>query len=182
MTPKLRAVSFRRLHVRTLTFWREHLVPGSVVLLQSSIADDLKWAPIRADWIVDGEPQARRSVLAKSQDRTSYMMSWECTPGRFNWHYPQDETVVIVSGEVFIAADGKGERRLGPGDFAFFPAGTSATWRVTATVRKIAHLREPIAFPLVLLMLGWRRVKTLVARLAPAQWIPSRLSLGSDQV
>jgi uncharacterized cupin superfamily protein len=155
-------------------------VPGSVVLL-SSTAGELNWAPIRADWILDGEPQARRRVLAKSDDRTSYMMSWECTPGRFNWHYPQDEAVVIVSGEVFITADGNDERRLGPGDAAFFPAGTSATWRVTVPVRKVAVFREPVPHPLAVLVRAWTKSRVLAARMAKARWIPSALlAFGTD--
>ena len=49
-------------------------------------------------------------------------MAWSCSAGRFNWHYTVDETVHIISGEVFVT-DHKGEtHRLGPGDMAFFPA------------------------------------------------------------
>ena len=29
-------------------------------------------------------------------------MTWECTPELFNWFYAEDETVYIISGEVFI--------------------------------------------------------------------------------
>ena len=157
-------------------------MPGSIVLAPST-ADELKWAPIRADWILEGEPEARRSVLAKSEDRTSYMMCWECTPGRFNWDYPQDEAVVIVGGEVFITANGDTERRLGPGDSAFFPAGTSATWRVTSTVRKVAVFREPVPHPLAVLMRAWTKSKTVAARVSmKARWIPSGLlAFGADQ-
>jgi hypothetical protein len=40
------------------------------------------------------------------------------------------------------------ERRFGPGDLAFFPAGFSCTWRVTEPIRKVAVLRETMWRPL----------------------------------
>ena len=54
-------------------------------------------------------------------------------------HYSVDETVHIISGEVFVTDDGGAERRLGPGDMAFFPAGSASTWRVPSEVRKIGR-------------------------------------------
>ena len=80
------------------------------ITLESAALAALDPAPITPDWILAGTPQARSKVLAKSHDRTSSIMVWECTAGRFNWHYGEDETVVIISGEVFITA-GKGKRR-----------------------------------------------------------------------
>ena len=45
--------------------------------------------------------------------------------------------------------DEKGvERRFGPGDVAFFPAGTNATWRHPDHFRKIAVLKDSIWRPL----------------------------------
>src|SRR5437764_855491 len=90
------------------------LVPGSIVIAAAATAE-LTPSPISPDWILNGEPEARNKQLAKSRDQTSYVMAWDCTPGRFNWHYVQDETVVIISGEVFITIDEGVERRLGAG-------------------------------------------------------------------
>src|SRR5262249_1067999 len=67
--------------------------------------------------------------LARSQDGASTVMAWSCTAGRFNWHYTVDETVHIISGEVFVTNEKGEECRLGPGDMAFFPAGSRSTWR-----------------------------------------------------
>jgi mannose-6-phosphate isomerase-like protein (cupin superfamily) len=74
-------------------------------------------------------------------------MVWECTAGRFNWHYSEDETVVVISGEVFITAEKGDETRLGQGDVGFFPAGSSCIWRINDRVKKVAVLRKdmPIA-------------------------------------
>jgi uncharacterized protein len=119
---------------------------------------DLDPSPITPGWILDGTPEARAKLLAKSQDKTSYIMAWECTPGRFNWHYTEDEVVCIICGEVFISdADGP-ERRLGQGDMAFFPAGSSCTWRVTECVRKVAVLRKDMPPLFGLGLRAWHRL------------------------
>jgi len=133
-------------------------VSGSIVIAAAAAAE-LAPSPISPDWILNGEPEARKKELAKSRDQTSYVMAWDCTPGRFNWHYTQDETVVVISGEVFITIDEGVERRLGAGDAAFFPAGSSATWRVTQHVRKVAVLREALPHPLALFIRAWRKSK-----------------------
>ena len=105
-------------------------------------------APITPDWILAGTLQARSKVLAKSHDRTSSIVVWECTAGRFNWHYGEDETVVVISGEVFITSEKGEERRLGQGDVGFFPAGSSCTWRINDRVKKVAVLRKDMPLAL----------------------------------
>src|SRR5208282_5187284 len=91
------------------------------IILEAAALAALDPAPITPDWILTGTPQARSKVLAKSHDRTSSIVVWECTAGRFNWHYGEDEAVVVISGEVFITSEKGEERRLGQGDVGFFP-------------------------------------------------------------
>ena len=102
----------------------------------------LKSAPIPADWVIEGNPQARSRRLSTSPDTTSSTMVWTCTPGKFNWHYNVDETLYILEGEVFVTNEKDEVRRLGPGDLAFFPAGSDSVWRVTKDIRKIAFCRQ----------------------------------------
>ena len=113
--------------------------------------------PIPRDWIVSGSPQARCKKLVRSRDWTSHIVVWDCTPGAFNWHYGMDETIVIISGEAFMINDKGEERRFGPGDMAFFPAGSSCTWRVTQHLRKVGVLRESMWRPLGLGLKAWRK-------------------------
>ena len=56
--------------------------------------------------------------VLRSHDLTSDIIVWECTAGRFECQYSQDEAVIIVGGEVFITDEKGEERRLGPGDLA----------------------------------------------------------------
>ena len=98
--------------------------------------------PIRPNWIIEGKPEARSRRLAESADGTSMVMAWSCTAGRFTWRYAVDETVHIISGEVFVTDGSGATRRLGPGDMAFFPAGSRSTWTVPKEVRKLAVCRH----------------------------------------
>jgi uncharacterized protein len=118
--------------------------------------------PIEPGWIVDGTPQARARELARSADGTSVVIAWSCTAGRFNWHYGVDEMVHVISGEVFVTDDGGVERRLGPGDMAFFPAGSRSLWHVPVAVRKLAVCRHALPKSLGFAVRAWRRLIALV--------------------
>ena len=120
----------------------------SIVIAAAASSTDLEPAPISPDWILTGTPEARSKMLAKSNDRTSSIWVWECTAGRFNWHYTEDETVVVISGEVFITTDKGEEKRLGQGDMGFFPAGSSCIWRVSDRIKKVAVVRKDLPPPL----------------------------------
>src|SRR5438093_1143372 len=110
----------------------ESSMPKSIVMATAATAD-LDPAPIPTSWILEGTPEATRKQFVRTDDRNSYIVAWDCTPGRFTWHYNEDETLVVLSGEAFITTEEGEERRLAPGDMAFFPAGTSAIWRVLKT-------------------------------------------------
>jgi uncharacterized cupin superfamily protein len=133
----------------------------SIVIAAAATAD-LEPAPVPPDWILNGTPEARNKELAKSHDRTSWIIVWHCTAGRFNWHYSEDETLVVISGEAFITNDKGEERRLGPGDMGFFPAGSSCVWRITNHVKKVAVVRQPMPRPLVFGVRVWQRLLRIV--------------------
>src|SRR5690242_805051 len=126
----------------------------SIVIAAADTAT-VKPASVVPSWILTGKPETRAKQLSRSKDRTSYTMVWDCTAGRFNWHYDVDETLVVLSGEAFVTYDGGEESRIGPGDVVFFPAGCTATWRVTNYIRKVAFLRQPIPPPVALGVRAW---------------------------
>jgi uncharacterized protein len=140
------------------------ITPTSVVLNPS---------PIRPEWILRGSPKAWSKEVTRSRDRMSQILVWECSAGLFMWHYNKDESLVVISGEVFVTTQSGQELRLGPGDAAFFPAGTTCTWRVTGPLRKVAIMREPMWPPLGFAVKGWNRMLSIVGltgrpSLAPA--------------
>jgi len=135
------------------------------IVIAAAATPDLKAAPIARDWILDGSPETHNKQIAKSSDQTSVTMVWDCTAGRFTWHYSTDETLVVTSGEAFISDQNGGERRIAPGDIVFFPAGTSATWRVPTYIRKVAFLRQTMPRPVGYGVRAWnlllRKVRAL---------------------
>ena len=122
-------------------------VPKSILRIDADFAE-MEPDPIPAEWILSGAPQARANKLMTSRDWSSSVVVWDCTPGSFRWHYSKDETVHFLSGEAFMTDDGGREHRFTGGDIAFFPAGTTCTWRVTEHIRKVAVVRETIWRPL----------------------------------
>jgi uncharacterized cupin superfamily protein len=118
--------------------------------------------PILPNWVLNGTPVSRTKNLARSNDWTSNMVIWECSAGTFNWFYTQDEMLFVVSGEAYIINSKGKESRLVPGDFGFFPAGTSCTWRVPHCVRKVAVIRETMWRPLGFCLKVWSKLLRVV--------------------
>ncbi len=121
-------------------------------------AVELEPEPFPPGWVVSGSPQARCKKVVRSHDRTSHIVVWDCTPGSFKWHYGMDEAIVVISGEAYMINDKGEERRFGPGDLGFFPAGTSCTWRITEHLRKVGFLRESMWRPLGLGLKVWHKL------------------------
>ncbi len=137
-----------------------------VSIVVSSQDIQLDSAPIRADWVIEGRPVARNAVLARSADRVTLL--WDCTAGAFHWVYDQDETIHIIEGGVTLTLpDGRVEV-LGAGDVVFFPAGSCATWKVDAYVRKLAVFRESMPEPMALLVRLRGKLRQRLAARLPA--------------
>ena len=124
----------------------------------------LRLCPIEPAWIVAGAPVARNAILSRSADGAACTIAWDCTAGEFDWHYTVVETVHIVEGAVTVSSLDTPARRLEPGDVAFFPAGTTARWRVETYVRKVAFCRRGLPGPALPILNLLRSVKALLRR------------------
>jgi uncharacterized cupin superfamily protein len=120
----------------------EQRVPVSALVARSGQVD-YKPGSINPDWIVSGNPQTRSAPLVSSPDGYGSANFWDCTAGKFNWHYGWDETVLILGGEVRVTDSDGNSSVLRAGDVAHFPAGSSFLWEVERYVRKIAFHRKP---------------------------------------
>ena len=130
---------------------------------------DLNSGSIPAKWLISGEARTRSKLLGRTQDRLAYAMYWECGAATFNWHYGNDEFMVILSGEVFVKSEDGGERRYGPSDFIFFPAGSEATWRVPDHIRKIAILKNSVNQSAIRISKVWDKLLELAGLSGKAQ-------------
>jgi len=133
------------------------VIPKAILMADPATVD-LEADPIRPDWILSGAPEASSKILATSRDWISNLVVWECTAGRFNWHYTRDEILVVLSGEAAIVHESGEKRHFGPGDVVFFPAGTSCTWLVTERIRKVAVVRETLWWPLGICVKIWNKI------------------------
>jgi len=135
------------------------VTPRSIVITSPATFDrGALTQPVLPRAVLSGAPFTRTWNVLRTHDFTSDIVVWECTAGSFTCKYSQDEAVMIVAGEVFITDQKGEERRLGPGDLGFFPAGTSCIWRVPHRVRKIAILRETVWRPVGIGLKIWKRV------------------------
>jgi hypothetical protein len=141
-------------------FWE--IAVSQPVIFAAPADVELALAPIPPHWITEGKPQARSKRLATSADGASSIMAWSCTAGRFTWHYTVDETIHIISGEVFVTDENGKEHRIGPGDMVFFPAGSVSNWHVPDYVRKFAICRHSMPRPLGFALRAWNKLINII--------------------
>lgn len=126
---------------RALTGEQPH---ADVVAETIEARHDFLPAPIRREWILEGEPVARSLQLAEAPDGNLGCCLWECTRGKIRWQFFHDEVVHILEGEVHIRDEDAGlARTLRPGDVAYFPKGSVVVWEIETYVKKLAVLRSP---------------------------------------
>ena len=108
-------------------------------------AHDLTPAPLPRAWIIEGNPVARDKRLVDSGGRLPRTIMWDCTAGRFEWLYREDEVAHVLEGLVIIE-DAVGARQiLHTGDTYLFAAGSRYQWTVPNYVRKIAFSYSPLS-------------------------------------
>ncbi len=144
--------------------------------------------PIDPVWLLDGErpsgeaPLTEAATLAANDDATVAVYLWQTTRARYRWEHASDEVVTVVDGEAFLSDHDVGsggiERRLGPGDVAFFPAGSRSTWRVPVRLRKVSTLIRPLPRAAASLFRWMRGVKRAAIFLAKRGSTASRNRAG----
>ena len=118
--------------------------------------------PIEPAWRLDGgDVLTEAAEIARAEDGTTVVYLWQTTRAHFRWEHESDEIVTVLAGEAYLSDRGapagmRRERRLGPGDVAFFPAGSRTEWRVPERLRKVSTLVRPLPPPLAQAM-RWLR-------------------------
>ena len=120
------------------------------------VAADLHPRPINPSWIIEGNPRASARQLSQSLDRLVWTVVWECTGGRFHWHYDFDETLLILEGSIILESDSLPPARYGAGDVILFRKGAHARWQVEGYVKKLAvcHRNVPTLFSFIVRAIG----------------------------
>ena len=60
---------------------------------------------------------------------------WECEVSEFDWEYDQQESCLLLEGDVEVKSDFE-TVKFGGGDFVIFPRGLKCRWKVIKPVRK----------------------------------------------
>ena len=60
---------------------------------------------------------------------------WTCDVSEFDWEYDQQESCLLLEGEVEVTSD-IGSVKFGVGDFVVFPKGLKCRWKIIKPVRK----------------------------------------------
>jgi uncharacterized cupin superfamily protein len=154
--------------IRALNYAERRMPDAAPILLADARRTDLADAPIAPDTILDGAPVARSSEITRSADGQISTHLWDCSAGRFRWHFWTDEIVHILDGEVHIDDEGGHSFVLRPGDVAHFAEGSSAVWHVPEYVRKLAFHR---AAPLRRRVVRKLRALSPVGTWATAPWV-----------
>jgi uncharacterized cupin superfamily protein len=134
-------------------------VSAGAFVATTSDRTDWRPAPITPAWIREGRPLARFVPLARGRDDLGSTTLWDCTDGTFDWTFVWDETVHILEGAVTVTLPSGEVHRLTAGSVAFFPAGSSAVWKVEGYVRKLAVCRRAYPGPLARAVALARRLK-----------------------
>jgi hypothetical protein len=60
---------------------------------------------------------------------------WSCEVSEFDWEYSDEESCLLLDGEVEVSSDIE-TVSFGAGDFVVFPRGLKCRWNVIKPVRK----------------------------------------------
>jgi uncharacterized cupin superfamily protein len=136
---------------------------------------------IPAEWLLSGAPETRKKLLLRTHDFLAQVLIWECGAVSYKWHYTSDEAYIVISGEGFMTDEKGVEHRFGPGDVAFFPAGTNATWRHPDHFRKVAFLKESFGRPVGFFLKACSKLLRLLGLKGGPQLLLALLSLSSQK-
>ncbi len=79
--------------------------------------------------IIIRKPTEEESAVAKAWP------TWSAEASAFDWSYTQQETCLILEGQVTVSDD-TGSVQINPGDYVIFPTDLDCTWKITQPIRK----------------------------------------------
>ncbi len=136
----------------------EHALSKSIMLANPATVVLDEVGSIPPNWVLSGQPETRSKILVRTDDWLVRVVVWECGAVSYKWHYTQDEAYIVLSGEGFMTDETGVERRFGPGDVGYFPAGTNTTWRHPDHYKKVAFIKESIGRPLGFGLKVWSKL------------------------
>ena len=76
-----------------------------------------------------------RKPTPEEEEEMKKCPTWEKEPSEFPWHYDEQETCLVLEGDVTVEA-GDQTVRFGAGDLVVFPKGLDCVWKIKQKIRK----------------------------------------------
>lgn len=137
---------------------------STTAMIPSVTSGELRAAPIEPSWIHEGQPVARNTMLSRSADGMAWTLVWDCTDGRFEWHYDIDETIHFIEGSATISDGLSPPKTFRAGDVLFIPRGAVCHWHVESYVRKVAFCRKTQPKVVALALRAAGKAKRMLSR------------------
>lgn len=61
---------------------------------------------------------------------------WEKEVSEFPWQYDEQETCLLIEGQVEVTAEDGEKVSFGAGNYVVFPKGLKCTWKINSPVKK----------------------------------------------
>jgi uncharacterized cupin superfamily protein len=103
---------------------------------------DAAWDAVEQERIVSGQPKRTYKTLYSSKSDEFHSGIYECTAGKWNVTYNEDEFCTLLEGRVRLTND-KGEtQEYNAPDSFLVPSGYQGTWEAVTPVRKFFVIYE----------------------------------------
>ena len=105
---------------------------------------DAEWTNVSLDRIIEGAPQSTYKVLYSSKSGELTTGIYECTAGKWNVVYNEDEFCTLIEGRLRMTSeDGEVQEYQAPDSF-LIPSGYKGVWEPLTNLRKFFVIYENI--------------------------------------
>lgn len=106
---------------------------------------DPAWEEVAAERVIAGAPKSSYHMLYSSKSGEFHSGIYECTPGKWQVSYSEDEFCTLIEGTVRLTGEsGETQEFTAPGSF-LIPSGYKGTWEAVTPVRKFFVIYEKTA-------------------------------------
>lgn len=102
-----------------------------------------EWAPVAAEKVVEGTPQAAARVLYESPDGRFCTGIYACTAGKWGVAYEEDEFCRLIEGSVRLTDESGASHTYTAPDSFLIPSGFKGFWEPLGNLRKFFVIYLP---------------------------------------
>lgn len=85
------------------------------------------------------KPTIKKPSEQEKKEAESWSI-WEKEVSEFPWEYFDNETCLILEGDVIVTNEEGEDFHFAKGDYVFFPKGLKCTWKINKDVKKYYKL------------------------------------------